>query len=101
MRGVYRRTTGEGILLSSGPVLPALLTTSAKPSVLPAVRIDGKWCMDCGVADDTPISRALRLGAETVGAAQQRSRRAAELAQHCSEDGAARVEVAAALWSGR
>ena len=65
------------------------------------VRIDGKWCMDCGVADDTPISRALRLGAETVGAAQRRSRRAAELAQHCSEDGAARVEVAAALWSGR
>lgn len=58
--------TGEGVLLSSGPALPALLATSAIPGVLPPVRIDDRWYMDGGVVDNTPISHAVRLGADTV-----------------------------------
>lgn len=58
--------TGEDILLSSGPAIPALLATTAIPGVLPPVRIDGIWYMDGGVVDNTPISHAVRLGADTV-----------------------------------
>lgn len=58
--------TGEGILLSSGPAIPALLATTAIPGLLPPVRIEGTWYMDGGVVDNTPISHAVRLGADTV-----------------------------------
>jgi NTE family protein len=57
---------GDEHLLDSGPALPALLASAAIPGIYPPVEIDGRLYVDGGVADNTPISQALALGADTV-----------------------------------
>ena len=57
---------GEERLLVSGPAAPALLASSAIPAVYPPVEIDGRPYVDGGVADNTPLSQAVELGADTV-----------------------------------
>jgi NTE family protein len=54
---------GDEKLLQSGP---ALVASSAIPGVFPPVTIDGRPYVDGGVADNTPISQALALGADTI-----------------------------------
>jgi NTE family protein len=58
--------TGEEVLLSTGKVVDAVLASTAIPGVFPAVQIAGKLLVDGGVANNTPISAAIRLGAERV-----------------------------------
>jgi NTE family protein len=58
--------TGEEVLLSSGMVVDAVLASTAIPGVFPAVQIAGKLLVDGGVANNTPISAAVRLGAERI-----------------------------------
>jgi NTE family protein len=58
--------TGEELLLSRGPLLEAALASAAIPAVLPAVVWEGRTLMDGGVANNTPISHAVALGARTV-----------------------------------
>jgi NTE family protein len=58
--------TGAGVLLSQGDPVKAILASTAIPAVFPPVRIDGRDLMDGGVADNTPISHAVNLGATTV-----------------------------------
>jgi NTE family protein len=58
--------TGEEVLLQAGPMVPALLASSAIPGVFPPVRIGGKWLVDGGVATDTPIGQAFKAGATEV-----------------------------------
>jgi NTE family protein len=54
------------VLISRGSVLDAIAATAALPGVLPPVSI-GEWCLiDGGVANNTPISHAVELGAERV-----------------------------------
>jgi NTE family protein len=74
--------TGEERLLTSGPAVPALLASAAIPAIYPPVDIDGRPCVDGGLADNTPISQALELGADTVyvlptGVSQRLERRPA------------------------
>jgi NTE family protein len=57
---------GEERLIESGPALPALLASAAIPAVFPPIEIDGRLYVDGGVADNTPISKAVELGADTV-----------------------------------
>jgi NTE family protein len=57
---------GEEKLLTTGPAVPALLASAAIPAVYPPVEIDGRLYVDGGVADNTPISKALALGADTI-----------------------------------
>lgn len=57
---------GAEVVFSSGPAPPALLASAAIPAVFPNVLIDGRFLMDGGVANNTPISTALRLGATRV-----------------------------------
>ncbi len=54
---------GIEIRMSSGPALQALLASAAIPGVFPAVKINGRHAVDGGVANHTPISAAVELGA--------------------------------------
>ncbi len=58
--------TGDEVLLSSGTAVDAVLASAAIPGVFPPVRVDGQLLVDGGVANNTPISTAIRLGAERV-----------------------------------
>ncbi len=58
--------TGKELLLSHGPALEALLASSAIPGIFPPVRIEGRTLVDGGVANNTPISHAVDLGADTL-----------------------------------
>lgn len=55
--------TGEEVILSEGNVVDAVLASSAIPGVFPAVRIGTRELVDGGVASNTPIGAAIRLGA--------------------------------------
>ena len=59
-------STGREVVLSKGPVVDALLASSAIPGVFPPVTIQGRQLVDGGVANHTPLSVAVGLGATTV-----------------------------------
>lgn len=58
--------TGEELRLSRGPTLEAVLASAAIPAVLPPVAWEDRELIDGGVANNTPISHAVELGAEIV-----------------------------------
>lgn len=58
--------TGEDVCLSRGDALGAVLASAAIPGVFPPVHIDGRDYIDGGVVNNTPISHAVTLGADTV-----------------------------------
>jgi predicted acylesterase/phospholipase RssA/NAD(P)-dependent dehydrogenase (short-subunit alcohol dehydrogenase family) len=86
--------TGEELRLSRGPLADAVLASSAIPGVLPPVAWDGRTLMDGGVANNTPISHAIALGARRIYAADRRGLRARGAAVRRAGDGAARGEPA-------
>jgi NTE family protein len=58
--------SGEEIRLSRGPVIDAVLASAAIPAVLPPVEWGDRTLMDGGVANNTPISHAVELGARRI-----------------------------------
>ena len=58
--------TGEEVALTEGPVLDAVLATSAFPGILPPVEWCGRYLVDGGVLDNLPVGLARGLGAERV-----------------------------------
>jgi NTE family protein len=58
--------TGQELLLSSGSVVDAVMASAAIPAVLPPVPWKDRILMDGAVANNTPISHAIALGARTV-----------------------------------
>jgi NTE family protein len=58
--------TGEEVRLSRGPAVEAVMASAAIPAVLPPVTWEGRELMDGGVANNTPISHAIELGATEV-----------------------------------
>ncbi|WP_266172166.1 patatin-like phospholipase family protein [Dyella subtropica] len=58
--------SGDEVLLSSGSVIDAVLASSAIPGVFPPVQIGSQLLVDGGVANNTPISTAIRLGATRI-----------------------------------
>jgi len=54
------------VALSAGPAAAAVLASASIPGVLPPVEIEGRYFMDGGVVNNTPISHAVRLGADEI-----------------------------------
>lgn len=51
---------------TKGPLVEAVLASSAVPGLLPPVEIGGEHFVDGGVVNSIPVSRAVRLGAQTI-----------------------------------
>jgi NTE family protein len=58
--------SGRERRLSSGPALDAVLASAAIPGVFPPVDWEDTELMDGGIANNTPISHALELGADRI-----------------------------------
>ena len=58
--------SGREVVLSAGPVVDAVQASAAIPGVFPSVSIDGMELVDGGVANNTPISVAIALGARRI-----------------------------------
>jgi len=58
--------TGEELRLSKGPVVDAVMASASVPAVLSPVTWEGRELMDGGVANNTPISHAVELGADEI-----------------------------------
>lgn len=58
--------SGRAEVLSTGPVVPALLASSAIPGVFPPIKIGRSEFIDGGVASHTPVTAAIELGAKEV-----------------------------------
>lgn len=58
--------SGEEVILSKGNMLPALQASAAIPGIFPPVEIDGRYLIDGGVANHTPVSTAIKLGASRL-----------------------------------
>jgi NTE family protein len=57
--------SGEELRLSSGPSVEAVLASASIPAVLPPVSC-GRELMDGGVANNSPVSHAIELGAQEI-----------------------------------
>jgi NTE family protein len=51
---------------TSGPVVDAVLASSAVPGILPPVEVDAEHYLDGGIVNSIPVSRAVELGARTI-----------------------------------
>jgi NTE family protein len=58
--------TGEEAAFREGDAIEAILASAAIPAVFPPVKIGDHYYMDGGVADNTPISQAVRLGVDVI-----------------------------------
>jgi NTE family protein len=58
--------SGEELRLSSGPVTEAVLASAAVPAILAPVPWGDRSLVDGGVANNTPISHAVALGAQRI-----------------------------------
>ncbi len=57
---------GEEVALCEGPVVDAILASAAIPGIFPPVQVNGRELVDGGIANNTPISTAIRLGATRI-----------------------------------
>ena len=58
--------SGQDVLLSSGDAVEAITASAAIPAVFPPVNINGRYLIDGGVVNNTPLSHAVALGAGLV-----------------------------------
>lgn len=60
--------TGRENAITKGSAIRAILASAAIPGVFPAVDIDGRPQIDGGVVNDTPVSHAIKAGADVIWA---------------------------------
>lgn len=58
--------TGQEEWFSNGRPEDVLYASAAIPGVLPPLRLDGKLLVDGGIVNDTPVDRAIHLGATKI-----------------------------------
>lgn len=58
--------SGLDVVLSHGDATTAVLASAAIPAIFPTVRIDDVDLFDGGVANNTPLSHAIALGADRI-----------------------------------
>jgi NTE family protein len=58
--------TGAEIPISEGPLIPAILASSAVPAVFPPVALNGSQLADGGVIDSLATEQAHKLGADII-----------------------------------
>ncbi|MDZ7577509.1 MAG: patatin-like phospholipase family protein [Candidatus Nanopelagicales bacterium] len=71
--------SGRATVIDSGPLIPALLASSAIPGVLPPVSIDGRWYVDGLASANLPAVQAVQRGAGSVVVLDTGSRDAQEV----------------------
>jgi NTE family protein len=59
-------TNGEEVVLSEGSAVEAVMASAAIPAVFPPVRLGGRHLIDGGIANNTPVSTAVALGAGRI-----------------------------------
>jgi len=59
------RTGGEA-WFTEGPLMRAILASTALPGIFPPISIDGELYVDGGVVNNAPLSRAVELGASRI-----------------------------------
>jgi NTE family protein len=58
--------TAEALLIREGPLLPALLGSSAVPGIYPPVELAGRLVYDGGLVANVPMRQALAMGARSL-----------------------------------
>ena len=58
--------TGDLVDICSGPVLDALVASSAIPGIFPTHRVGERWLLDGGIRAQVPVNHAMDLGAATA-----------------------------------
>jgi NTE family protein len=58
--------SGNPVVLSEGPLLPALLASTALPGIFPPVHHQGRVLVDGGTSADVPVLQAEELGATEI-----------------------------------
>ncbi len=58
--------TGEGVTLTEGDVVEALVASAAIPGLFPPVVVGGRWLVDGSLSANRPVHEALALGARDV-----------------------------------
>lgn len=58
--------SGMEVVLSRGSAVEAILASTAIPAVFPPVELGGQHLVDGGVANNTPVTAAARLGARRI-----------------------------------
>jgi NTE family protein len=58
--------SGTEVLLSTGNAHDAVLASASIPAILPPVTVEGRALFDGGIADNTPLTQAVKLGADRI-----------------------------------
>jgi NTE family protein len=57
---------GRSVVFDSGPVLEAVMASTALPGIFPPHRVSGRWYLDGAISDQLPLKVALEAGAHTI-----------------------------------
>jgi NTE family protein len=57
---------GRSVVFDSGPVVDAIMASTALPGIFPPYRIGDRWFLDGAISDQLPLKVALDAGADTI-----------------------------------